>query len=410
MTMPWDTPADAAAEYEIWRGDLVEKPVGSGKLNPKAFANYRLMLTHHGAVRGQIRLNRFSGVIEIGAVPWNRAGWRQCEDMDFAMAREFLQGLNLDPSKGDATDALMAAAAANGYHPVLDYLSGLQWDGVQRIDTWLADYLHTEDSEYSRAIAARSLISAIARVRRPGCQVDTMLVLEGDQGLKKSSAIIALFGEQFTRASVDLFSQHQKLALTIRGAWAVEVAEFTAVRKSDTDQVKGMISIRTDSVRLPYGRAMVDMPRQSIFIGSINPGESGYLNDSTGNRRYWPVTVRDMADVDALARIRDQLWAEANARYERGEQWWLTPAEEALAAAETAEREETHPWDDVLRSETGMLTECTANQALAWCGIPKERWTRSNQMQVAKCLKRIGFKQGPKPMGNSGLPRKWVRE
>lgn len=405
--MPWDERSGASCQAEAWRGELVEK--ATGKLNPKAFVNYRLMLTHHHSVRSQIRLNRFSGMIEIGSVPWNKSGWRSLDDLDFAMAREFLQGLLLEPSKGDASDALIAAAHANAYHPVLDYLSGLHWDGTARLDHWLADYLHVDPSPYAAAVGAKTLIAAVARVRDPGCQVDTMLVLEGDQGVRKSSAIKALFGADWSRECIDVFAKQQDLVMLISGAWAVEVAEFHSVRKADVAHVKGLISIRRDSVRLPYGRTMTDLPRQTIFIGSINPGESGYLADSTGNRRYWPVAVRDRIDVEALARARDQLWAEALHRYNLGEQWWLTPEEDQWAAAETAEREETHPWDALLDERLYGVAETTANKALEICGVPKERWTRSNQMLVTQCLKRIGFRLGNKPPARSGRSRPWVR-
>lgn len=404
---PWDDAADGdnVLPFEAWRSELVYRNDGV-TLEPKRAANFRVMLTHHGAIEGKLRLNLFSGKIEVGQTPWNRRGpTRPLEDLDAARAREWLQGLGLQPSKDEVRDAISAAAAAQAYHPVREYLTGLHWDGTERLAHWLHDLLGVDDTAYARAIGPKVLIGAVARVMKPGSKVDNVLILEGGQGSGKSSAIAALFGRDYTLESVDLFGDHKRLVMATSGKWAVEIAEFAAVRASNSERVKGLLSAVVDTVTMNYARVATDHPRQFIFIGTVNPDGTGYLADSTGNRRYWPVCVGDI-DLKAIAAIRDQLWAEALTRFRAGERWWLDPGETVEAVAEQSEREESHPWDDVLADKLAGWAFVTANGALAELGVPVFQRTRSAQMTVAGCLKRLGFKRGH---NTAGTARGWKR-
>jgi predicted P-loop ATPase len=198
-------------------------------------------------------------------------------------------------------------------------------------------------------VSPKVLISAVARAMKPGCKVDTVLVLEGEQGIKKSTAIAALFGEEYTAESVSLFDQHNKMVMAMMGAWVVELAEFVAIARSHHASVKGLISMRRDRVVLPYARLASTHPRRCIFFGTINPDATGYLTDSTGNRRYWPVTVTKI-DLEGIAIRRDQLWAEAVIAT-AGERWWLEPDEERDASTEQSEREEEDAWVEPLRRQ-----------------------------------------------------------
>lgn len=340
------------------------------------------------------------GIAELGnTIRWNelaqRAEWngRPIEDTHLVDIRLILEANDFEPTVGDVLPAVMRHAKDNAFHPVRDYLRSLKWDGTERLDRWLRSCLGAPDTPFVRAVGRKTLIAAVARAFKPGCKVDTVLVLEGPQGIKKSTAIAVLFGEDHTAESVNLFDQHNKMVMAMMGAWCVELAEFIAITKRDENQVKGMLSMRSDRVVLPYAKMASDHPRQCIFFGTINPGESGYLTDSTGNRRYWPVPVVK-ADLVKLADRRDQIWAEAYRAFAANEPWWLTPEEEALAASQVADREEIDVWDEILdnKLKEGSVASISIGAALQKIGVPSERMDRKARDRAANCLRRLGFK------------------
>ena len=209
---------------------------------------------------------------------------------------------------------IQTVARENPFHPVRDYLNALNWDGTPRLDIWLPTYLGVEDSQYVRAIGSRFLISAVARVFNPGCQVDHMLILEGPQGILKSSALQVLAGSWFTDRISRLGGKDS--SMEVAGVWLIEMSELDALTKATNSAIKSFVTRRHDRFRPPYGKHVVDQPRQCVFTGSINP-TGGYLKDPTGARRFWPVTC-GVIDLEALVRDRDQLWAEAVVRFQGG--------------------------------------------------------------------------------------------
>lgn len=233
--------------------------------------------------------------------------------------------------------AVNVAAEKRSFHPVRAYLDSLTWDGKPRVDGWLSAYVGVEDSTYSRAVGAAFLLSMVARVRKPGCKVDTVLVFEGAQGVRKSSALRVLAGDAwFTDSALDIRKKDGQEQ--IMGKWLVEWAELDNLARSELTAVKAFITEQVSRFRMAYGKRSKDYPRECVFAGTTN--ESNYLNDSTGNRRFWPVAV-GVIDTEALQRDRDQLWAEASARFACGEPWWLTAEAEVAARTEQAEREAT---------------------------------------------------------------------
>jgi predicted P-loop ATPase len=245
---------------------------------------------------------------------------RPVTDTDVTLLQEYLQTLGL-PRIGVATihQAVDRRAVECAYHPLADYLTGLAWDGQKRIDAWLSRYLGADPSPYVDAIGEMFLVAMVARVLRPGCKVDYMLVLEGEQGEGKSQACAILAGEYFSDSLPDLFhakdaSQH------LRGRWLIEVGELKAIKGVDKETLKAFLTRTEERYRPPHGRKEVFEPRQCIFVGTTNPSE-GYLEDETGNRRFWPVKTGAI-DLEALAGDRDQLLAEAVHAYHAGMQWW----------------------------------------------------------------------------------------
>lgn len=212
---------------------------------------------------------------------------------------------------------LIAIAHEKAYHPVIDYLDGLVWDGKPRLDTMLRDYAGADDTELNREFGAKFLIAGVRRVREPGVKFDTMLVFEGNQGTGKSSfaEILAVNNDWFC-GSLSLRSDDKTKAELLAGSWIVEVQEMDGIRKASTHELKRFLSTRRDKYRRAYGRDAQTYPRQCVIVGSTN--DQKYLFDQTGNRRFWPVRAGTV-NLDKLREDVDQLWAEAVVREEAGE-------------------------------------------------------------------------------------------
>lgn len=301
--------------------------------------NVGLALTLAPELRDLVRFNEFSLRVEFGTVPpWRetKTGETWSDDDDHGL-QVWLQERGLEIRNPSTIAACIAFAAKEaGFHPPRDYLAGLSWDGSERLSTWLERCLDANGPrEYLAAVGKRFMVSAVARPLKPGCQVDHVLVLEGQQGIGKSESarILAVLPAWFADDMPDL--GNKDAAIQLAGKWIIELAELAAVRRADIERVKAFLSRETDTYRPPYGRRTVSVPRQCVFIATTN--EALYLRDQTGNRRFWPVKCGHI-DLDALRAERDQLWAEAVQLFRAGEQWHPTGSECTLAAAEQSER------------------------------------------------------------------------
>lgn len=376
----------------------------------------RLQSSKQGYKKSMTNLMMFiQNIRELGPnLRWNelaqRPEWlgKPLTDADLIDIRLHLERHGFEPAVADVYPAVLRHARQNSFHPVRDYLTGLTWDGTKRLDHWLQACLGARDTPFIRAVGRKTLIAAVARAFNPGCKVDTVLVLEGPQGIRKSTAIAALFGEDVTAESVNLFDQHNKMVMSMMGAWCVELAEFIAIQRKDQNTVKGMISMRADTVVLPYAKMASTHPRQCIFFGTINPGESGYLTDGTGNRRYWPVAVT-AANLELIKTRRDHIWAEARQAFDAGEAWWLSDEEEAMAAVQVAEREEYDIWEEILTDKLAGFDTCTTSGVLQELNIPHERKDRKAELRVAKCLRKLGFELKIKKNAERRSIRIWER-
>ena len=238
-------------------------------------------------------------------------------------------------------DAIINIADENKYHPVRDYLNALSWDGTPRTGMWLHTYFGVEATPYAKAIGQMFLISMVARIMQPGCQVDYMLILEGGQGELKSSACRALASDEWFSDGLPKIGQNLKdLSQHWRGKWLIEMPELSSMRESKSEDIKSFITRRTEKYRPPYGNVEVVEKRQGVLIGSTN--KPAYLKDDTGGRRFWPVKIGNI-DIEALKRDRDQLFAEAVALYNAKTPWWpnrafelehITPEQEARSEQE----------------------------------------------------------------------------
>lgn len=353
---------------------------------------------------GILKYNDFTNDITfVRPAPWHNGkrlgAWTDSDAINFKYWLSRVRFFNVSTQL--CQEAAIIAAEKFRYHPVRDFLKTLEWDGVNRLDTWLTDYAGVDDNAYTRAVGCKTLIGAVARVFNPGIKFDTMLVLEGEQGIGKSTLISILGGEWY--GDIGITDSDKDTIDAMRGNWIIEVSEMVCSRKVETDKLKSFLSRTTDRVRLAYRRNAEDYPRQSIFIGTINPEEgSGYLKDVTGNRRFWPVVCHKV-DFEGLREIRNQLLAEAVIRYFKGEKLYLEGELIRMANEETEKRRQRDPWIEPIREwllrpdEFGKeRTVITGREILEECiGIPVSRMSNRELNRVAHIMvKELDWEKG----------------
>jgi predicted P-loop ATPase len=329
---------------------------------------------------------------------------RPLQDTDVAAIQEWLQRHHLRRIGKEVThQACDLVAQERAFHPVKSYLMGLRWDGTKRLGEWLNCYLGTADNAYTKSIGRMFLIAMTARIIQPGCKADYMMVLEGPQGAQKSGACAILGGKWFSDSLPDVTSG-KDVAVHLNGKWLIEVAEMSALSKAEAGALKSFITRDTERYRPPYGREEVIAPRQCVFIGTTN--QSMYLRDETGGRRFWPIKV-GVINIDALARDRDQLFAEAMAAYQAGEVWWPTSEfEKEHIAPEQETRFETDAWEGMIAEwlakpyvdEKGKSlprrTSCTVPDLATWAvKLDVGRLGTSDQRRITAALHRLGWVQ-----------------
>lgn len=329
--------------------------------------------------------------MKLGPLPWDeRDVSRPWRDNDDRMLAVWLQSSYLNVGVALAAEGLQAAAEEKRYHPVLTYLERLTWDGEPRLDEWAVKWLGCTDTPYIRAVSAAWMISAVARVNQPGCKADCGLVLEGEQGTLKSSAIRVLGAPWFTDEIAALGTKDA--AEQTIGVWLVELPELDAVtRAADIAHVKAFMSRQTDRFRMSYGRRVQEFPRQCVFAATANT--SSWNRDETGARRWWPLACGHV-DLDGLKEVRDQLWAEARDRYVSGEPWHLVdPAIKEAAIREQEDRTAEDPLAKPVAELVAFRSSASTGEILTGLGFPKERQFRSEEMRIGSILHRLGWRK-----------------
>lgn len=318
------------------------------------------------------------------------------DDIFLLFEREF--GLNCKWT--DLHRVLKAEGRRKGHHPIREYLDGLEWDEIPRIDEWLCAYGGAADTLFTRAVARIVLVAAVRRVRDPGCKFDEMLVLESAEGKNKSSALRVLAGAENFSDDAPINEGAREVIERLRGKWIVECADLKGMRKTAIEHLKSFLSRQVDTSSMKYDVATTNCPRQCIFIGTTN--EHDYLISPTGSRRFWPVAVEGF-DIDALAVGRDQLWAEA-AHYESmGESIRLPQALWTTAQIQQEEREEWDEWDGIiatwLKSELADLRNASApyrtsisDVAEQCLDIHKDKLDSRVEKRIGRAMRRAGWK------------------
>lgn len=226
-----------------------------------------------------------------------------------------MDGYDIQASEADVKSGIRNLGNLNAFHPVKDLLEAVEWDGVPRVETLFVDHLGAEDNAYHRETATKVMMAAVARIYQPGCFFDALPIIEGATGSRKTSFVRALSCGFTSTLKDDDMVDTQRAREKMGGAWILEIPELSAMKGRDAGRLKTFISELTDKVRMAYAVSATDVPRQAIFIGTIDRAE--YLEDLAGNRRYWPIKVGvDVIDIDALTDMLPQLWAEAKVLYE----------------------------------------------------------------------------------------------
>lgn len=340
FTAAQGAPAAATPEDTSWMSQLdVSAKTGLPK---GTIDNVWLILENDPRLRGMFALNSFSGRGEVlGSLPWASTGNRRpWEDNDNQGLYWYMEKFYKITGNGKIDGALSLHSSRHAFNEVQAYLSGLTWDGVARLDTLFIDYLGAEDCDYTRAVTRKAFTAAVARAMVPGTKFDQMVILSGAQGLGKSTLLDKMSRGWFND-SIRSFEGKEASEL-LQGVWIVEVAELDAFRRTDVARIKQFISQRADRFRAAYGRHVKEMPRCCVFFGTTNNEE--YLQDRTGNRRFWPVEVGKqparLSVWEDLPGNIDQLWAEALVRWRMGEPLYLSgDLEEAAKARQEDHRE-----------------------------------------------------------------------
>ena len=333
-----------------------------------------------------------------GTTPGVPREWR---DQDTVLLQDWLQIQGLRSITTNMVDlAVNTIMHEQIYHPVRDWLEGLRWDGVARLDEWLARYAGTPQDTYHAHVGRWFLMTMCRRVAEPGCRADYMLVLEGPQGIEKSTLLARLAGPVgwFSDSIPDIGTKDASEHLV--GRWLIEIAEMDRFDRAESAAMKAFLSRTTERYRRAFARRTMNEPRQCVFAGTVN--HRSYLKDDTGNRRYWPITVGRI-DLAGLMAVRDQLFAEAWHRaVTLGEQYWPDPLfEDLFIQPEQDERLEADPWDHLVMGFLRDKTRVLIHEVIVACtGGGSMHLSTTNRNRVVRIMETLHWKRGPR--GNEG--------
>ncbi|TSC19843.1 VapE domain-containing protein [Corallococcus sp. Z5C101001] len=410
---PGLAPEEGEEDPEAWGRNLIMDISSKGDSRLRnCEANVFTVLLSSPEWRGVLRFNEVSKRLEVVGGPLPPG--LDPETLDVEIANWLQQSeygrLGLQPKAAVVAPQILAVAKRNRYDPVADYLQALEWDGVPRLAGMLARYFGAEgDVAHLRTIGEKFAIGAVARALRPGCKVDTVLILEGPQGLRKSTALRVLAGDWFSDAPIDVHNKDS--AMLASQFWFIELAELSTLRRAENQPFKGFISRTEDTYRPPYGRANVKTPRRCIFVGTTN--DDAYLKDPTGHRRYWPVHCTHI-DIEALRQDRNQLWAEAVVLLQRGEPWWLSEEDAQRAEAQAALRAEGAgdgrgeaivQWFLRTPKERRPAEVSILQVATDALGMPVAQVDHRASTEVGTCLVALGFTKHQRRSADGRRPR-----
>ncbi|MBO9647378.1 MAG: hypothetical protein J7605_02625 [Variovorax sp.] len=308
--------------------------------------NVLYCMTHDPDLQRLISKNEFTLLLERNAgAPWGRPAGEWDEEDDLMLGEFLLRTYGLSiKSKGTLRDGVMMAARLNKYNPIVDLIRSEVWDQVPRIEQWLVDVFGVDDRPYTRLIGKFFMMGLVRRALQPGCKFDYMLILKGEQGLKKSGVFRELAFPWFTDNAIRVGDKDSMMAQQL--AWIVESAELESLNKSESTAIKQHLSAQEDWYRPPYGSQLIRAPRHSVHVGTTNADT--FLKDATGDRRFWPLEVKTV-EIEVIRAARAQLLAEALHYLDEGERYWPTKEEEReLIFPEQEPFKRSDTWEDML--------------------------------------------------------------
>ena len=420
--------AQAAAEFsdEDWQNGLELDKSGHVK---NTLRNLTLILENDPNLKGVVFNQLLDGMEIKGEVPWNHPSkfWRDADDAQLISYVDAHYGTF---SARNYDIAVTKVADDRAYHPIREFIESLpEWDKVPRVDTLLVDYLGASDTAYVRAVTRKTLCAAISRVLRPGCKFDSMLVLNGPQGVGKSTLIAKLAGEWFSD-SLNLGDTKDKTAAEkLQGYWILEIGELAGLKKAEVETLRSFLSRQNDIYRAAFGKRATPHLRQCVFFGTTN-AESGYLRDTTGNRRFWPVKTPGSGKKQSWNLTHEeilQIWAEALVYVRQGEKLYLSPEMDALAKDEQREAMESDEREGLVREyldtllperwaemdlferrnflsgsdfgglqEKGTIRRTSVSNMEIWCecfGKERANLRRTDSNELTGILARLGWKR-----------------
>lgn len=361
------------------------------------------LLKDNEQLKNLFRYNLMTKDIEFirkaGIDYWNHGDF--LIDEDLVHLKEYIAVvMDEEFDKKRIEEAVMLTSKRQAYNPLRQYLDSLKWDGEKRLEKWLVDICGCDDNPYTRDVATKTLCGAVARAYNPGTKFDYMLILEGSQGIGKSTLVEILGGEWYLDTHLHGASGRNDLINIMRTAWIMEISDMAGFGKMDIQFLKAFITRKIDTIRLPYDKRPQQFPRQCVMIGTLNPsGDNEYLKDDTGNRRFWSVEC-NKADFDMLRKIRDQLFAEAIIRWRGGEVLYLTNEEsKEILLGIHSQREPESCLQDVISNYLMSKSSVSSYEIMKNAfHIDFSRITprdeRGKQTQIGMWMRKNGWKKG----------------
>ena len=411
--------------FNKWDTGLIYIDKHETVLEPRILHNAVILIRGAPTLRGVFKFNEFkSDTFICRCPPWDDPeGFkvRRLENVDLTRCEAFLEsqyGMRLGAQK--VSSAIEAAAEEFKFHPVREYFSSLEWDGVLRLDTWLQDYAGAifQPPEYTSKLGKIWMVAGVARMMRPGCKFDHMLVLEGPQNAGKSMLFreIGTFGrdipETYYTDSVNISQIEERGSiLKLQGNLIIEFPELAGMGKKDQNELKRWITIQDDEVEVKHKQRTQFLPRQFILGATYNPiaGE-GWINDPTGGRRFWPIRTGAKLNIEGLKLVREQLWAEAVWLYRQGMNLYVDDKDPvyAMMQQEQADRADRDIWTDAIYSVVQDVEHAQSTEILSKLGIEIGKQDRNHKSRVTKVMMQLGWEYKTKSVRGQKMSM-WVR-
>lgn len=402
-------PQDDAVDDESWRQRLYFND--KNQIVARSLQNIQLILENHKDFKGLICTDEFAHEKVVTRCPvWEREParfkTREFRDEDVTQIASQLELMNMYVNKANLTDVMNVVIQNERRNPAQEYFTRLVWDGVPRLNTWLREYCgcSRDNDEYLAAIGRKWMTAAVRRVFEPGCKFDHILIFEGRPDLGKSlmlKDLATIHGRAYfddTIKASDLLLG-DKVVPKLQGVLIIELAEMSGFKKMDKNAVKQVFTTTSDRIIPKYSNNPVTRPRQFVFAGTINPAD-GYLDDPTGNRRYWPAYCTRI-DMEGIHRDKEQLWAEAVTLYRVGEKVWMdTPQLKRLAEEEQRKRNQMHPWQAEIEDLCGNRRFIGEKEL--WEGlfiVDRTKRTKQAAEDIGKIMAVLGYENRRKSLG-----------